>query len=362
MNEKTSVEQYDIVDKYNNKNRIIRYEKHEYYYPQMVYGVDGNSPAMIEAPQLETFPGESKVRLEFESRVNRALEVSWVNTRNYKEYFQESLEANTWSITKARNSFNGHIFVIRDAITKEWLTTYKNNPFHQNVYITVTPFGVCVRDEYKSILKGLNGIKGAQVIDVAEVTVNKLLKEAEQNRWGSVSDIKKVWNLYEKILWTTKDKRIVGKILNLMGQIFLYGSYEEIFDYNKAWEYFKAASVIGDGDSMYNMAFMIEKALLPTKLYKYVPKSLYRISMLNYWCGAQSHSQKSQLLLGFRYLNGIGMNKSCSHSVFFYQKLAKQVRNDARSLDKYVDVIDLADRKPTAQDLNMQDHQIRCFI
>ncbi len=83
-----------------------------------------------------------------------ALEVSCVNLRNDKEIFQESLEANVWSVTKARKSFDGHVFVVRDTETKQWLTSYKNNPSHTNVFITLTPFGVCVNYS-KFISKGM---------------------------------------------------------------------------------------------------------------------------------------------------------------------------------------------------------------
>ena len=297
------------MHKFNGKHNIIPYEYHEYYHPN-IYNSHGLP--MIEPPQLDASSngGTTKVRLEFESRVNRNLSVYWVNTRNQKEYFQESLDANTWSITKARSSFNSHIFVIRDALSNEWIATYKNGIFHRNVLITVTPFGVCVRDQSKA--------------KNTKMKVNDLLNLAKQKRWSSDADILTVWQLYEEVLWLTSDSKIVGKVLNLMGQIFLYGAFDQMFDYNIAWRYFKMAAMLSDGDAMYNMAYMIEQKLLPMELYTFVPTELYQNAMLNYWCAAQAKSEKAQLLLGFRYSNAIGMNQSCHHSLFFYQKLAEK--------------------------------------
>ena len=117
--------------------------------------------------------------------------------------------------------------------------------------------------------------------------------------------------------------RLVGNVLSILGQFFLYGSYREVVDYNMAWSYLKHAADVGEGNAMYHMAYMIEQRLLPSTLYHWTPRSLYRTAMRNYWCAATAHSEKAQLLLGFRYLNGIGMNKSCPHSVFFYHKLAR---------------------------------------
>eukprot|EP01083_Nonionella_stella_P090085 251685_1 len=340
---------WNMMNEFNAKHQLIPYQSHEYYYPQMV--VDGNAPPMLEAPKLHTSAGTSKVRLEFQSRVNRALEVSWINTRNGKEHFQDILEGNTWSVSKARNSFDGHVFVIRDRLTKEWVTSYRNNPSHSNVLITVTPYGVCVHDKPST--------SGHEALH--ERAIAQLLRETEAQRWGSNSNLFLAWQTYEYILWLTRCKQTIGRVLNLMGQMFLFGAYDEVFDYDMAWSYFTVASAVGDGDAMYNLAFMIEAKLLPHVLFSVAPKPLYRLGMLNYWCSAQSHSAKAQLLLGFRYLNGIATNKSCLDSVFFYEKLAYAVRSDARSLDKYVEVIDLASPPPTRQDLNMDEDQMRYY-
>eukprot|EP01084_Bolivina_argentea_P263676 446369_1 len=166
MNEKRlfSDDYWDIVNTFNLNNNIIPFEAHEYYYQQM--DINNNGLPMLEAPKLSTYSGTNSVRLEFESRVNKPLEVTWVNTRNSQEIFQETLEANKWTITKARHSFNGHIFVIRDSETKQWLTSYKNNPSHTNVFITITPFGVCVRDEYQ---RDINIPKTAKIINIGDI-------------------------------------------------------------------------------------------------------------------------------------------------------------------------------------------------
>ena len=207
--------------------------------------------------------------------------------------------------------------MVRDGDTKQWIASYKNNPYHDNVHITVTPFGVCIRDEPSAKQKNKS----------PPFKVLEMLKRAKQRRWkASPLDTKEVigvWKEYVDILWTTKDRKIMGNVLDVMGQFFLFGSYLEIFDYNVAWKYFVHSADLGEGNAMHHMAYMIEQRLLPHDLYHWTPRQLYHSAMRNYWCAAQSHSENAQLLLGFRYLNGIGMNRSCRHSVFFYAKLAR---------------------------------------
>merc|ERR1719295_4764 len=56
------------------------------------------------------------------------------------------------------------------------------------------------------------------------------------------------------------------------------------------------------------------------------------------------------------------MNRSCARSVFFYAKLARSVRHDKRSLDRYVETIDLAEvRYNSPPNLVMDHHQIRYY-
>ena len=112
-----SMDQMDIYKKSQTRNAMtnpmgfvsvenvdyIRYQRHEYYVADHIQYDDGIP--LLEAPKLSTFPGNQKVRIEFESRIDRPLDVSWVNTRSQKEYLQETLDGDNWSITKARNRY-----------------------------------------------------------------------------------------------------------------------------------------------------------------------------------------------------------------------------------------------------------------
>ena len=157
----------------------------------------------------------TRLRVSFRQLIDRSIDIFW-SSYDGIEVYQATLLANDNTIGSARYCYDGHVFILRFSETHEWIATYRASEIHNDVLITVTPYGICLQDFFSTDLDGMSEKELANEYDVyAKIDQSKEL------RWSNKPDLLAMWNIYEYVLWNTKQRDQIASMFNLMGELFL---------------------------------------------------------------------------------------------------------------------------------------------
>ena len=271
--------------------------------------------------------GKAPIKIQFKSIINNeTFEISWVS--------HEGKEVHQGYINKtekiSRHSVEGHVFNIKNNKSKEIIGTYKCTRSHSNVHVVITPYGFCVSDE-----KSMNN------------NDDDILFELNDKRWHVGSKILDVYKEYVVMLLNQNNpsRYLIANVLNKMGEIYLYGSFDNKMDINAAWVYFSLSETLDSGDAMLNMGFMLENNLIPDHLTSVPMDVLKQNALFKYYCGSLTtvDNVRASLLLGFRSFYGVeDVPHSCEDSLEYYRNIATMVENQDRLIDRYIEERDLS--------------------